>query len=77
MSSVTAQLYLDLSHRCLRETLALLREGRLLEVFEVACVAADLYEKAIPNSDEDDNALFISTALRTPHPSERQAKKGA
>lgn len=77
MSSVTAQLYLDLSHRCLRETLTLLREGRILDVFEVACTAADLYEKAIPNSNEEDNTLFISTALRTPHPSERRAQKGA
>lgn len=77
MSSITANLYLDLSHRCLRETLPLLHKGRILEVFEIACVAAELYEKAIPNSDEEDNALFIKKALSTPHPSERQAARGA
>ena len=76
MSSIIANLYLDLSHRCIRETLPLLYKGRLLEVFEIACVAADLYEKAIPDSTEDDNDLFIRKALSTPHPSERQARSG-
>ena len=76
MSSVPAQLYLDFSHRCLREMLHLLSQGRFAEVFEVGCMAVDLYREASPSSSDDEDMLFIHTALRTPHPSEPKPKAG-
>ncbi len=76
MSSVSAQLYLDFSHRCLREMLHLLSQGRFTEVFEVGCMAVDLYHEAAPSSSTEEDALFIHTALRTPHPSEPKQKAG-
>lgn len=76
MSSITTNLYLDFSHRCLREMLHYLSEGRFIDALDVGCLGAELYREAAPSTSDEEVALFIHTALRTPHPSEPKQKAG-
>lgn len=73
MIPITSQLYMDMAHRCVRETLNLVRQGRTDEALEVAELAVDTYHKAIARAHDAHLDAFIALAMRAPHPSERAA----
>ena len=70
MIPVVSQLYMDMAHRCVRETLNLVRQGRADEALEVAGLAVDAYNKAISRAHDAHLDAFIALAMRAPHPSE-------
>lgn len=70
MIPVVSQLYMDMAHRCVRETLNLVRQGRTDEALEVAELAVDTYNKAIARAHDAHLDAFIALAMRAPHPSE-------
>jgi len=71
MIPVVSQLYIDMAHRCVRETLRLVHQGRNDEALEVAELAADTYHKAIARAHNGNLDAFVALAMRTPHPSEQ------
>ena len=71
MIPIVSQLYIDMAHRCVRETLHLVRQGRTDEALEVAELAVDTYHKAIARAHDAHLDAFIALAMRAPHPSER------
>lgn len=75
MIPVVSQLYIDMAHRCVRETLKLVRQGRSDEALEVAELAADTYHKAVVRARNGNLDAFVALAMRTPHSSE-QSKAG-
>lgn len=64
---------MDTSHRCVRETLNLVRQGRVDEALEVAELAVENYHKAIGKTKTAYLDAFIALAIRIPHPSEQSA----
>lgn len=72
MIPVVSQLYLDMAHRAVRETLNLVRQGRTEEALEVADLAVDTYHKAIARAKDAQLDAFIALAMRAPHPSEQR-----
>ncbi len=72
MVPVVSQIYIDMAHRCVRETLNLVRQGRTDEALEVAELAVDAYHKAIARVHDAHLDAFIAMALRAPHPSEQR-----
>jgi hypothetical protein len=70
--SIISQIYMDTSHRCVRETLNLVRQGRVEEALEVAELAVENYHKAIGKTKAAYLDAFIELAIRTPHPSEQR-----
>lgn len=70
---VVSQLYMDMAHRCVRETLNLVRQGRTDEALEVAELAVDTYHKAVDRAKDAHLDAFIALAMRAPHPSEQRA----
>ena len=73
MIPVVSQLYLDMAHRAVRETLTLVRQGRTDEALEVAELAVDTYHKAVARAKDAQLDAFIALAMRAPHPSEQRA----
>lgn len=73
MITVVSQLYMDMAHRCVRETLNLVRQGRTEEALEVAELAVDTYHKAVDRAKDAHLDAFIALAMRAPHPSEQRA----
>ncbi len=75
MIPVVSQLHLDMAHHCVRQTLALVREGRNDEALEVANLAVESYDKAVDKavsaSKSIDLEIFAILAMLVPHSSER------
>ncbi len=71
MIPVVSQLYMDMAHRCVRQTLALVREGRSEEALEVANLAVDSYDKALSANKGAGHDIFAVLAMLVPHTSER------
>jgi len=69
--SIISQLHMDMAHRCIRQTLALVREGRNEEALEAANLAIDSYEKAISTNKDAGRDVFAVLAMLVPHPSEQ------
>ncbi|HAX92281.1 MAG TPA: hypothetical protein DCY07_08815 [Rhodospirillaceae bacterium] len=70
MIPLVSQLYMDMAHRCVRETLTLVRQGRTDEALEVAELAVTTYHKATERAKDAGLDAFIVVAMRAPHPSE-------
>ena len=76
MIPVVSQLYMDMAHRCVRETLNLVRQGRTDEALYVANLAVDSYHKAVECAKDAGLDAFIAVAMRAPHPSETKRIAG-
>ena len=75
MIPIVSTLYIDMAHRCARETLNLVSQGRIDEALEVAELATDTYHKAVVRAHDEHLDAFIALAMRTPHPSEKRVAR--
>ena len=72
MIPVVSQIYMDMAHRCVRETLSLVRQGRADEALQVAELAVDTYHKAVGKTKAAHLDAFVALTMRMPHPSEQR-----
>lgn len=73
MIPAVSRLYVDMAHRCARETLNLVRQGRADEAREVAELAVNAYHKAVGHVCAAHVEAYMALAMRVPHPFELRA----